>query len=195
MERLHAPRLLDEHGHPLDPRIEEALRGLVPKFRRRYPGVVDEQELTAILEKAGQRIAAREQQSGPIERLHAYAWVALKHVAVSWMRLGSNRITQLSVGSEAGATVLARVPTKSGTPEEIEQRIWLREAMEHLTEDEWRVCNLKMLGYSGDEIARRRGSSTDAVNMVFSRATKKLRELLKARGVNVTSTAPGRRRR
>ena len=56
--------------------------------------------------------------------------------------------------------------------------------MNHLTKDEWLVCSLKMMGHSADEIARRRGGSTAAVNMVFSRATKKLRALLNGQTAN-----------
>jgi hypothetical protein len=33
------------------------------------------------------------------------------------------------------------VPAQSGTPEQIEQDILLREVMDHLTEDEWLVCH------------------------------------------------------
>jgi len=59
--------------------------------------------------------------------------------------------------------------------------------MGRLSEGEWIVCNLKMLGYSSEEIAKQRHSSTAAVNMVFSRAKQKLRRVL---GVQETG-APG----
>jgi DNA-directed RNA polymerase specialized sigma24 family protein len=191
MEHLQTPRLLDERGHPLSERIEGALRSLVPKFRRRYPDFQDELQLTTILEKAGQRIAIREEQSGPIEKLHAYAWVTLKNIATSCMRLGSNRLEHQSVGSEASAAILAKVPAEFGSPQQIEREILLRQAMSHLTQDEWLVCSLKMLGYSGEEIASRRGSSTAAVNMVFSRATKKLRALLNGQSGTIGDKKPG----
>jgi DNA-directed RNA polymerase specialized sigma24 family protein len=187
MEHLQTPRLLDERGNPLSSRVEGALRSLVPKFRRQFPAVQDELELTEILEKAGHRIAAREQRSGPIEKLHAYAWVTLRSVFMSWMRRGSHRLTQQTIGSEASEAVLSTVPASSGTAEQIEQQVLLREAMGRLTEGEWTVCNLKMLGYSSEEIAKQRHSSTAAVNMVFSRAKQKLRRVL---GVQEMS-APG----
>jgi DNA-directed RNA polymerase specialized sigma24 family protein len=97
---------------------------------------------------------------------------------MSWMRRSSNRLTQHTIDSDASAEVLSTAAAQSGTPQEIEQQILLREAMKHLTEDEWIVCNLKMVGYSSEEIAKRRGSSTAAVNMVFSRAKQKLRRVL-----------------
>lgn len=177
MEHLQAPRLLDERGNPLSTRIESALRSLVPKFRRKFPTLQDELELTEILEKAGTKLAVREERSGPIERLHPYAWVTLQRVALSWMRRGSNKLRDRSIGSQAGEAVLSTVASRSGTPEQIEQAILLREALDCLTEDEWLVCHLKIAGYSGEEIARQRGSSTAAANMVFSRAIRKLRRL------------------
>src|SRR5438105_13316359 len=180
MEHLQAPRLLDERGNPLSTRVESALRSLVPQLRRQFPPVQDELELTEILEKAGHRIAAREQRSGPIEKLHAYAWVTLRSVVMSWMRRSSHRLTQHTISSEAAEAVLSTVPASSDTAEQIEQQVLLREAMDRLSEGEWIVCNLKMLGYSSEEIAKRRHSSTAAVNMVFSRATQKLRRVLGA---------------
>jgi RNA polymerase sigma factor (sigma-70 family) len=178
MEHLQIPRLLNVRGNPLSERIESALRSLIPRFRRQYPNLQDELVVTSIVEKAGQRIEQREQQSGPIEKLHAYAWVTVKNITASWMRRSSNRSELQRIDSEAGSAILERVPAEAGSPEQIEHAVLLREAMAHLSEDEWRVCNLKMMGYSGEEIARERGSSTAAVNMVFSRATKKLRAFL-----------------
>ena len=186
MEHLQSPRLLDERGNPLSARVDAALRSLIPKFRRHFPSVQDELEVTEILEKAGHRIAERERRSGPIEKLHAYAWVTLRSVVMSWMRRGSQRLSQHTVDSDASADVLSATPAQSGTPEEIEQLIILREAMNHLSQAEWIVCNLKMIGYSSEEIAKRRGSSTAAVNMVFSRAKQKLRRVL---GVQETGAA------
>src|SRR5882672_1101758 len=127
MEHLQTPRLLDERGDPLSSRVEGALRSLVPRFRRQFPAVQDELDLTEILEKAGHRIAARERRSGPIEKLQAYAWVTLKSVVVSWMRRSSHRLTQQTLGSEASEAVLSTVQAPSGTAEQVEQQVLLRE--------------------------------------------------------------------
>ena len=187
MEHLQTPRLLDERGNPLSSRVEGALRSLVPKFRRQFPAVQDELELTEILEKAGHRIAAREQRSGPIEKLHAYAWVTLRSVVMSWMRRSSHRLTQQTISSDAAEALLSTLPASSGTAKQIEQHVLLHEAMQSLSESEWIVCNLKMMGYSSEQIARRRHTSTAAVDMIFSRAKQKLRRVL---GVQETG-APG----
>ena len=175
MEHLQAPRLLDERGNPLSTRIETALRSLVPRFRKQFPTVQDELELTEILEKAGTRIARRERQSGPLDKLHAYAWATLRSVFMSWMRRGSHRLTHRTVGSEQSHAILTTLPAQSGTPEQIEQHVLWREAREHLSDWEWTVCSMKIMGYSSAEIGRPRGSSSAAVDMVFSRAKEKLR--------------------
>jgi DNA-directed RNA polymerase specialized sigma24 family protein len=185
MEHLQVPKLLDEHGQPLSTHIDDALRGLAPRLRREFPAVQDEVDLTEILETAGRRIERREQRAGPIERLHGYAWAALQSIAKSWMRRGANRLMRRTVAPESSEGVLATVPTRSGSPEEIEQTILIREVMAHLTEAEWIVCNLKMMGLSSEEIARRRGSTKAAIDMVFSRAKQKLRRLL-----NISERAP-----
>jgi RNA polymerase sigma factor (sigma-70 family) len=190
MEHLQIPRLLDERGNPLSTRIESVLRSLVPKFRKRFPALRDELELTEILEKAGTRIALREERSGPIEKLHAYAWVALRSVATSWLRRGRTRLAQKTIASAAGDVLLSAMPAQSGTPEQIEQRILLREAMERLSLDEWLVCNFKRMGFSSEEIARRRHSSTAAVNMLFSRAKQKLRRTLTDEETDVPGREP-----
>ena len=187
MEHLQTPRLLDERGNPLSTRVESALRSLVPKFRRQFPAVQDELDLTEILEKAGHRIAAREQRSGPIEKLHAYAWVTLRSVVMSWMRRSSHRLTQQTISSDAAEALLSTLPASSGTAKQIEQHVLLHEAMHCLSEGEWIVCNLKMMGYSSEQIARRRHTSTAAVDMIFSRAKQKLRRALGVQETDATA--------
>ena len=187
MEHLQEPRLLDERGNPLSTRVESALRSLVPKFRRQFPAVQDELDLTEILEKAGHRIAAREQRSGPIEKLHAYAWVTLRSVVMSWMRRSSHRLTQQTISSDAAEALLSTLPASSGTAKQIEQHVLLHEAMHCLSEGEWIVCNLKMMGYSSEQIARRRHTSTAAVDMIFSRAKQKLRRALGVQETDATA--------
>ena len=187
MEHLQAPRLPDERGNPLSTRVESALRSLVPKFRRQFPAVQDELDLTEILEKAGHRIAAREQRSGPIEKLHAYAWVTLRSVVMSWMRRSSHRLTQQTISSDAAEALLSTLPASSGTAKQIEQHVLLHEAMQSLSESEWIVCNLKMMGYSSEQIARRRHTSTAAVDMIFSRAKQKLRRALGVQETDATA--------
>lgn len=184
MERLQVPKLLDEQGQPLSAHIDGVLRAFVPKLRRQFPVVPDDLTLQEILETAGRRIAARERR-GSIERLHAYAWVTLDRIFKSWLRRGANRVVHRTIDSESSEAFLSTLPARFGSQDSIEQSILIREAMAHLTEDELVVCNLKMMGLSDEEIAKRRGSTIAATKMVFSRAKRKLRRLL-----NISERAP-----
>jgi DNA-directed RNA polymerase specialized sigma24 family protein len=174
MEQLPTPRLVDEQGQPLSPRIDDALRRLFRKFRKKYPFIRDETEVVEIFEKAGSHIALREAEQGPVTKLHGFAWVTLKNATVSWLRRGSVRMRLASIGGEDSSALLSITPAREGTPEQIENGVMLRESKEALNDDEWLVCHLKIQGYSAKEIGRQRGSSSAAANMVFSRAIRKL---------------------
>jgi hypothetical protein len=105
--------------------------------------------------------------------------------SIPWLRRDANRVVHRSVDSESSKALLSTLPAQFGSLEAIEQGILIRAAMAHLTEDEWVVCNLKMMGFSDEQIAERRGSTIAATKMVFSRAKRKLRRLL-----NISERAP-----
>ena len=178
MEFDRIPSFVDETGQPFDSRIEGVLRELFPRLRRQFPSLNDEVVLIEILEEAGQRIAAHELRSGQVERLHGYAWVTVRNVAMSRLRRSASRINEQSVWYENGEDVLSTLAAASGTPEQIEQAILLRELFEHLTQDERLVCTWKRLGFSSQEIAEFRGSSPTAVDTLFSRAKDKIRRIV-----------------
>ena len=148
MENMRTLGLLDSNGKPLADRIQRALTGLLPKVRRQFPTLRDDLALTEVVEEAGRRIASREERGGPIEQLHAYAWVTLRSVATSHIRKPSNRLIRDTVGSKAGEIHLAGVQASHGSPEQIERDILLREAMETLSEEERVVCMWKTAGFS-----------------------------------------------
>lgn len=179
MEHLRLLRLLDEEGHPLDARIERTLNGLVPRFRKHFPALQDEHDLTEVFEQAGRKIAHRERERGGIERLHGYAWVTLRSLATSWLRRGSSRLAQQTLQSDAGEAALATLPSEIGTPDQIEATIFLREVRPHLSRQERLVLGWKKAGFTSDEIARFRGTSIGAVDAIFSRAKHKIRALLR----------------
>ena len=187
MEHLRKLRLLDESGNPLDTRVEGVLTRFVQKVQRHFPALRDDQALTEVLEEAGRRIASRELRTGPIEKLHGYAWVTLRSVATSWMRRGSSRLAQKTLASEEGRSALATVPTDSNSPEQIERNILFREVLAQLTAEERLVCIWKKAGFSSQEIARHRGCSVGAVDILFFRTKEKIRRIL---GVQV-SGGPG----
>lgn len=171
-------RILDEAGQPLSPHIEQALLALVPKFQRQFPSFRDELSLVEVLEEAGRKIDRREKRSGNIERLHAYAWVALRSVANSRLRRGDGRLAQRTLPSEEGEAALDSTPARAGGADEIERRILLQQVLDTLTPEERRVCIWRKAGFSNKEIADRRGGTPHAVDMVLLRVKQKVRRLL-----------------
>jgi RNA polymerase sigma factor (sigma-70 family) len=178
MEHLPRHKLLDQSGQPIGEHIEGVLVQLAPRCQRQFPALRDDLALTEVLEEAGRRIARKEQRSGPIEKLHGYAWVTLRSVATSWMRRGSSRLRQKTLALDDARATLASLPTQSNTPDQIERTILFREVLTQLTPDERFVCASKLAGFSSDEIARHRGSSIGAVDTLFSRARQKIRKVL-----------------
>jgi hypothetical protein len=80
MERLQIPDLLDERGQPLNTRLERLLRRFIPRLRKQFPAISDDElELTEILEEGGRRFGRWEQQSGrPLdEQPYRFAWTIL----------------------------------------------------------------------------------------------------------------------
>jgi RNA polymerase sigma factor (sigma-70 family) len=171
-------RILDERGHPFDSRIEQALLSLVPKFRRHYPAFRDEFSVVEVLEEAGRKIDHRERQSGPIEHLHGYAWVTLRTVAATRLRRGEGQLAWRMFGAEDGAAVIDATPSRTGTPEDVERTILLRELLAQLSPEERLVCMWKKAGYTSQEIAKRRGTGPGAVDTMLSRIRQKVRDLM-----------------
>lgn len=182
MEHLRRIGLLDRDGQPFDPRIEGVLIRLLPRLRREFPSLQDEVGLAEIMEEAGRRIRHREQR-GPIEQFHGYAWVTVRSIALSRMRLGATRLIQHSIESVAAEACLARTPSSVGTAEGVEREVLLRELLEKLSSAERRICLWKQAGFSSQEIADHQGRSVEAIDTMFSRAKEKLR---KAVGLKTT---------
>jgi hypothetical protein len=136
--------------------------------------------LTLVLEEGGRRLAGWEQRTG--RRLddgsHRFVWKVVLNVGRLWMLLDANRMKRDTIGAEAGEAFLSTLPATWGTARQMENAVRLREVHDNLTEDQWRVMESKMAGYSAVKVAEKRGGSPDAVNMVFSRAKRKLARLL-----------------
>ena len=177
MEHLRTIGLLDSDGQPFDPRIERVLLRLLPRLRREFPSLQDEVGLAEIMEEAGRRIRHREER-GPIERLHGYAWVTVRSVATSRMRLGSSKLNQKTLDSEAGSARLLATPTSRGTAAEVEQRILLGELLRTLSREERMICLWKKAGFSSQEIALHQQRTVMAIDTIFSRAKEKIRKAL-----------------
>src|SRR5688500_18659930 len=182
MEHLRTIGLLDSDGRPFHPRIERVLIQLFTRLRREFPALQDEVTLAEVMEEAGRRIRAREERGGEVERLHGYAWVTVRSVATSRMRLGSTRLIQRSIEPEAAGARLSASRATVGTAEDVERRLLLRELLAKLSREERLVCLWKQAGFSSQEIADHQGRSVEAVDTMFSRAKQKLRMALGLNG-------------
>jgi RNA polymerase sigma factor (sigma-70 family) len=175
MEHLRTIGLLDSDGRPFHPRIERVLSQLFSRLRREFPALQDEVILAEVMEEAGRRIRAREQRGGAVERLHGYAWVTIRSVATSRMRLGSTRLLQRTLEAEAANARLLTTPSTVGTAEDIERKLLLQELLSKLSREERLICLWKQAGFSSQEIADHQGRSVESVNTMFSRAKQKIR--------------------
>jgi len=108
MEHLPKLRLVDEDGKPFSSRIDGVLAGLLYKFRKRFPSIRDEGDLTDVFEATARGIAKRERRTGPIEKVHSYAWTALRNSGISWLRSAPSQFERRTAGGdEALATLQA----------------------------------------------------------------------------------------
>jgi DNA-directed RNA polymerase specialized sigma24 family protein len=180
MARLQIPHLLDERGQPFNPELEQRLRRLIPRLRKTFRTLNDDQEVTEILEEAGRRIRQRQQGSEPLEEPQGFAWVTVKNVAKSRLGLDASRLRRETLRPEASDVLLSRAEATIGSQKRIEQSIEVQELFRRLSPQQRLVCNRKMIGRSSEEIAYERGSSKAAVDMIFSRAKRKLRRLRNA---------------
>jgi DNA-directed RNA polymerase specialized sigma24 family protein len=177
MENLRKLGFLGADGKPLDERLSKVLNALLPRFRRRFPAIQDDVEVTEAFEEAARRITKRERASGPIEKLGGYAWKALESIGVSLQRRGSMQIRVNRVESRTGPDIVSQLRAWDGSVEEIERGILLRQLEEHMTPEEKWIFNLKAFGYSSEEIAKLRGSSVNSVDKVMSRLKQKIHAL------------------
>ena len=193
MEFLARTALLDETRQPLSSHVQQTLRDLAPRLQRYLPTLTDEVLLTEILEEAGRKIRHHEEHVGPIEKLHAYAWVTVRSVATSEMRRGSMRIARATLAGDEGAEVLGTLRSNRGTPEQIEADILLEEMLARMTPEEQMLCMWKKLGYSSRQIAKEQGTSIERVNTFFFRLKRKIREILREPGAEAPAPRTAQR--
>lgn len=170
--------LVDSEGQPLPTHIASALARVMPRLRRQFPMLQDDLALTDVMEEAGRRIAVRECRSGRVERIHGYAWVTVRSVAISYMRRGSIRLLQKTLESEASRDYIGAIQAEHGSAEQIEREILLREVLGALSAEERLVCVWKKAGFSSQEIAHFQGRTVVSVDTLFSRAKQKVRKAL-----------------
>jgi len=178
MNHMRALGLLDGDGKPIAPHVERVLARLLPRLRRQFPALQDDVALTEVMEEAARRIVSREERGGPIDRIHGYAWVTIRSVAMSYLRRPAERLIQNTLGPEASEVHLALTSADYGSPDQVERGILLREALDTLSPDERMICLWKRAGFSAKEIAVAQGRSVAAVDTLYSRAKQKIRVAL-----------------
>jgi RNA polymerase sigma factor (sigma-70 family) len=188
MESVAKDTLLDADGRPLDPRIQAVLRGLVPRFQRRFLTLRDELLVTEIFEEAGLRITEHKAAFDSAENPRAYAFKILCTVALVRLRHPSMRLEQATFGSDAGQSVIESQPSRHGTPEQVEASILLQEYLAPLTDQERELCMWKEAGYTSRQIARKLGTSPGYVDNLFYRIKGKCQEAAASRNAAVEST-------
>ena len=127
MEQLRTLGLVDSDGTPIASHIEPCSSASSARLRREFPTLQDDVAVVEVMEEPGRRIARREAEIGPIEKLYGYAWTTVRTVAISRMRRGSLRLIQKTLDSEASAALLAATPAAFGSAEQIERDILMKQ--------------------------------------------------------------------
>jgi RNA polymerase sigma factor (sigma-70 family) len=176
--------------------VERALSELRPRLRRAFPIFTDDALETGILERASRQIRQRRQQDDVIANLQAYAWVTLRHVALSWLRSGVGKMAQRTVSASQELTMPALMAV-DGTADQIETHVLANELLARLTPRERHLCQWRAAGFTSREIAAMRDTSAGAIDTSLSRIRRRLRrELADLPSASVTSCpgAPPNRR-
>ena len=179
----HSVLLLDEYGQPLSTRLQSALLPLAPRLQRQFPALNDDCTLTEVLEESGRRIAAREERKGPLDNLHAYAWVVARRMAALRLRYGEWAIASATLTSAASETRAARHAVRIRHIRADFQRHSLQGTSGASEPDRTAISPRgKNAGQSDDEIARGCGTSRRTVFNAWRRLKRKM--LSRAQGIS-----------
>jgi hypothetical protein len=166
--------LLDEYGQPLSARLQGALLPFAPRLQREFPALNDVCTVTEVLEESGRRIAAREERKGPLDNLHAYAWVVARRMAALRVRCGEWAIASATLTGAASEVVLRDMPSGFATSEQIFNDILCKELLAQLNPIEQQIAKGKNAGQSDDEIARGCGTSRRTIFNAWRRLKRKM---------------------
>jgi hypothetical protein len=170
----HSVLLLDEYGQPLSARLQGALLPLAPRLQRDFPALNDDCTVTEVLEESGRRIAAREERKGPLDNLHAYAWVVARRMAALRVRCGEWAIASATLTGAASEVALRAMPSVFATSEHIFNDILCKELLADLNSIEQHIAKGKHAGQSDDEIARGCGTSRRTISNAWRRLKRKM---------------------
>ena len=170
----HFVLLLDEFGQPLSTRLQSVLLPLATRLQRQFPALNDDCTLTEVLEESGRRIAAREERKGPLDNVHAYAWVVVRRMAAMRLRHDHWAVTSATLTSAESEMALSRVAAGFATSEQIYNDILCNELLAHLSPMEQQIAKGKSAGHSDDEIARGCGTSCRTIFNAWRRLKRKM---------------------
>ena len=173
--------LLDHHGKPLPEDIQNVLDHLRPRFLRKFGMIRDEVVQVEILEEAGQRLLHHQAEHGAVRRVHGFAWVTLRNVAISRLRRGPHLLERAIAGSAEAEAALARIPATEGSPESIDQTVLWGQMLDQMTLTERKIAIWKKNGISSQRIANELGMTVSAVDTTYSRLVKRLQALHRPR--------------
>jgi hypothetical protein len=173
---MHTPfvLLLDEFGQPLSTRLQGVLLPLAARLQRQFPALNDDCTLTEVLEESGRRIAAREERKGPLDNVHAYAWVVVRRIAALRLRHDQWAVASATLTNTDSEMALRRMAAGFATSEQIYNDILCKELLAHLNPMEQRIAKGKSAGHSDDEIARGCGTSCRTIFNAWRRLKRKM---------------------
>ena len=170
----HSVLLLDEFGQPLSTRLQTVLLSLAARLQRQFPALKDDCTLTEVLEESGRRIAAREERKGPLDNLHAYAWVVVRRMAALRLRHDQWAVASVTLASAESEMALRAIPAGFATSEQIYNEILCKELLAHLSPVEQQIAKGKNAGHSDEEIARGCGTSRRTIFNAWRRLKRKM---------------------
>ena len=173
----HFVLLLDEFGQPLSTRLQDVLLPLAARLRRQFPSLNDDCTLTEVLEESGRRIAAREERKGPLDNLHAYAWVVVRRIAALRLRHDEWAVASATLTGPESESALRRIPAGFATSEQIYNDILCKELLASLNPIEQQIAKGRNAGQSDDEIARGCGTSRRTVFNAWRRLRRRMSSL------------------
>lgn len=178
MERTSKFHLVDRCGRPLDERFETVVRQLDREFFLRFRQVRDPAVIANCVEETALRIHNHETKRGRVENLRPF-----------FLRVYSNAVKSLLRGpyyTKHEANVPERELEergqfpRTGTAEQTERWIILREAIERLDERKQELLRLNALGYTAKEIARELHTTESNVYTMLHRAREEAKQILNA---------------
>lgn len=169
--------MIDKNGRLLAERIQQAMRRLVPRLKRQWPFLRDDAVVHNMVEQAGQRVSEHESKKGPSPRLHGLAWTTLRRLAISWARTPAAQFDVCCEAMPEGEFEVMAPSTREGSPERTYQAVLLHELLRALTTQERVIYAQRLHGFSSAEVAQALGLTRSNVDVTYSRARARLRDL------------------